>query len=286
MYLVTAANSKAGRAAVAALSSTGHQVRALVHQTRDQFPEGVEVVHGDLLEPESVAAALEGVTGAVFIAPPHPQLIEMHHVFAQAAVGSDVACVVKQSVFGAAPSASVTSLRAHWQGEEILAGSELNVASVRPMSFMQNLIGFSGAVKAGAPIATHLDDGRIALCDARDVGAVLAALVSGRANPGRVYDVTGPHALTMHEVAAAISRAIGRDVPYQVVPAAQFAGLLEMVGVPAHEAEAVVEHWALYERYPEYGGHVVPTIERITGHKPRSFDDFLQDFGFLFSASA
>src|SRR5690606_26013376 len=63
--LVTGATGTVGRQVVSELLARGHAVRAL---TRDAaraggFPAGVEVVQGDLTEPESLTAALEGITG-------------------------------------------------------------------------------------------------------------------------------------------------------------------------------------------------------------------------------
>jgi uncharacterized protein YbjT (DUF2867 family) len=62
--LVTGATGTVGRQVVAELLRRGQSVRAL---TRDPakagLPDGVEVVRGDLTDAETLAPALEGVTG-------------------------------------------------------------------------------------------------------------------------------------------------------------------------------------------------------------------------------
>ena len=59
--LVTGSTGTVGLQVVEALRGRGVDVRALVHSERKarQLPVGVEVVTGDLLDPVSVAHALE-----------------------------------------------------------------------------------------------------------------------------------------------------------------------------------------------------------------------------------
>jgi uncharacterized protein YbjT (DUF2867 family) len=64
MIPVTGATGNVGSELVAALAERRHPVRALVGDNRDaSFPDGVEVVAGDLADPASTRHALEGVSG-------------------------------------------------------------------------------------------------------------------------------------------------------------------------------------------------------------------------------
>ncbi|NUU26382.1 MAG: NAD(P)H-binding protein, partial [Streptomycetaceae bacterium] len=66
--LVTGATGNVGRHVVAELLRRGQRVRAL---TRDpagaRLPPGVEAVGGDLTRPDTLAPALDGVTGVHLI---------------------------------------------------------------------------------------------------------------------------------------------------------------------------------------------------------------------------
>ena len=65
--LVTGATGRVGQYLVSQLNDAGHQVVALTRNpTGTSFPAGVEVVKGDLTQPETLAAALDGVDGLVF----------------------------------------------------------------------------------------------------------------------------------------------------------------------------------------------------------------------------
>ncbi|HSX95896.1 MAG TPA: NAD(P)H-binding protein, partial [Streptomyces sp.] len=66
--LVTGATGTVGRQVVAELLARGHAVRALTRDaSRAAFPAEVEVVQGDLAEPDSLVPALHGVTGVHLI---------------------------------------------------------------------------------------------------------------------------------------------------------------------------------------------------------------------------
>lgn len=66
LILVTGANGFIGRRLVAALLQKGHRVRCMVRRPTD-LPAGAQQVPGDLLKPESLAAAFDGVTTAYYL---------------------------------------------------------------------------------------------------------------------------------------------------------------------------------------------------------------------------
>jgi NADH dehydrogenase len=65
--LVTGGSGYVGREVVASLASAGHQVRALVHRRHDTLPDGVEQVHGDVTDVDSLAPAAEGCEAIVHL---------------------------------------------------------------------------------------------------------------------------------------------------------------------------------------------------------------------------
>ena len=81
MILVTGATGTIGRPLVNVLAATGYQVRALARHTgihADHLPAGVESVRGDVSRPETIVAALHGVT-TLFI---HPRAVGADAAFA------------------------------------------------------------------------------------------------------------------------------------------------------------------------------------------------------------
>jgi uncharacterized protein YbjT (DUF2867 family) len=68
VVLVVGASGSIGRPAVAEAFRRGYETRALVRDPAQAklFPEGVHVVVGDLTRPETLHAAVDGVTGIIF----------------------------------------------------------------------------------------------------------------------------------------------------------------------------------------------------------------------------
>src|ERR1700712_4828939 len=96
--LITGATGDTGRAAVKESIALGLDVRAMVHgkdARADALEQlGAEVVVGDLLEINTVRAAMEGVDAAYFVWPVQPGLIQATVNFAQAAKEAGVSTVV------------------------------------------------------------------------------------------------------------------------------------------------------------------------------------------------
>jgi NADH dehydrogenase len=66
--LVAGSSGYVGRRLVARLAERGTPVRALVHRSRSDLPEGVEAVEGDVTDTASLAGACEGVDVVVNLA--------------------------------------------------------------------------------------------------------------------------------------------------------------------------------------------------------------------------
>jgi uncharacterized protein YbjT (DUF2867 family) len=66
--LVTGASGYLGRRLVPRLVERGTPVRALVHRSRGELPEGVEAVEGDVTDTASLARACEGVDAVINLA--------------------------------------------------------------------------------------------------------------------------------------------------------------------------------------------------------------------------
>jgi uncharacterized protein YbjT (DUF2867 family) len=107
---------------------------------------------------------------------------------------------------------------------------------VRAAWFLQNLTegAFRDAV-AGGLLALPAGDVAEPFVDAGDVADVAVAALADDGHAGRVYEVTGPRALTFAELTAEVARAGGPPVRYERVPADAWAAELRTLGVPAEE---------------------------------------------------
>jgi uncharacterized protein YbjT (DUF2867 family) len=143
-----------------------------------------------------------------------------------------VAHVVKQTVLGADPEATMAFGRWHGQIEQYLDQSGLAYTLVRPHSFMQNFLLSAQPVAEQGVLYGMTGAGRTSYSDTRDIAAVAAQVLTSPGHEGQRYTVTGPEALSAAEVAERLSAAIGRPVRYVDLPAAAFAQGLAGAGMP------------------------------------------------------
>jgi uncharacterized protein YbjT (DUF2867 family) len=144
---------------------------------------------------------------------------------------------------------------------------------VRSAFFMQNFTEdfLAGPVEAGE-IALPAGDVPEPFVDADDIADVAVAALLGTIPLDRVYEVTGPRALTFGQVAAEISAASGRPVRYLPVTVDEFvAGAVE-AGFPAEVAAGLGEVFAAVLD----GRNAVPTggVAEALGRPPRDFTEF------------
>ncbi|MFC4011255.1 NmrA family NAD(P)-binding protein [Nonomuraea purpurea] len=126
----------------------------------------------------------------------------------------------------------------HVDGESAVRDSGLPWTIVRPGWFAQNFSEgfFREAVLAGE-LRLPAGDGAASFVDAEDIADVVVAALTEDGHAGRTYELSGPRALTMTEVAAEISAATGRTVRYVPLGPQEFVAELVGQGWPEGDAK-------------------------------------------------
>ena len=136
--LITGATGDTGRAAVKESIALGLEVRAMVHSkdARSEALEklGAEVVVGDLLEINTIRAAMEGVEAAYLVWPVQPGLIQATVNFAQAAREASVSTIINLSQRSANRYSKSNSCRDTFIAEQVLNWESRSSISARPIS--------------------------------------------------------------------------------------------------------------------------------------------------------
>ena len=125
--------------------------------------------------------------------------------------------VVKFSGLGAGV-ADTAIQRQHAETDALLQASGLPYTILRPNSFFQNLLLSAGTIKDHGAFYLPMRDGKQSLVDVRDVATVAVKVLTEPGHEGQVYEITGPESLSYAEVAATLSRVLGRPVRYVDVP--------------------------------------------------------------------
>jgi uncharacterized protein YbjT (DUF2867 family) len=274
MILVTGATGTVGSEVVRQLVAVGQRPRAFVRdpdRAHRRLGEQAEHVAGDLDRPETLEAGLAGVDRVFLITAQSTRQLDWEGAVIGAAVRAGVRHVVKVSVFCADEHSPLQIARQHWQAEQALERSGLAYTIVRPVFFMQNLLGM---VRDGA-IYTAARDGRVAMVDARDVAAVVVAALTSRGHEGRIYTLTGPEALSFDDVAETLSGQTGGQIRHVRVPPDAVGHALQRAGVESWFAEDMAKlHGMLAGGYEDV---VTEDARTITGSRPRTLSRFARD---------
>jgi uncharacterized protein YbjT (DUF2867 family) len=280
VILVTTAG-KVGTEAALLLRQRELPVRVLVRDPdkgKALADAGAEIAVGDLGVPASIDAAMAGVTAVVLVSPAVPAQ-ELDVVASAARAGARH--VVKAS---SKASADSPIARRRWQAEieAGLAASGLPHTLLRSNAYMQNVLALAPAITATSGFGSAAGKGRAGLVDARDVAAVAAEIAASPApHAGKTYWLTGPELISNYDVAAVLSRLLGRTITYRELSFDENRDAMIRAGVPAPIAEMNAQAFALTaDGDAEW---VTGDVPSLLGRPARSFWQFAADYAPAFS---
>ncbi len=277
MILVIGATGTNGREVLQRLAGAGHRVRALVRNPAKADGLGlpnVELVQGDLGEPATLDRAFKGVRRAFVVTAVDQRAGEWFRNAFAAAKRAGKPHVVKFSGMGAGTADSAL-LRQHGETDEMLRASGLPYTILRPNSFFQNMLWSAGTIKDHGAFYLPMRDGRQSLVDVRDIAAVAVKVLTEPRHEGQVYEITGPESLSYTDVAATLSRVLGKPVKYVDVPPEAARDAMLKAGMPKWNAEAVTELYGAFAT--SQFGYTTDTVERITGQPPIRFEQWAKE---------
>ncbi|MDW5598178.1 NmrA family NAD(P)-binding protein [Conexibacter stalactiti] len=267
---VLGGTGKTGRRLAARLRAAGADVRTAARSGAD--------VRFDWHDPATHAAALDGAD-ALYLVPPALRLDYPPQVAAllDRAEAAGVRHVTLLSARGVEHAPAEAPARA--TELDLIGRAGLTHAILRPGWFMQNFSEyvFQPAIAQDHEIAAPTGDGAEAFVHADDIAEVAAAtLLDPAAHAGQQLTLTGPEALTFAEVAERISTVVGGPVVHVDLPPARWLEQTLTAGVPRDYAELLL---ILLSEVVRSGANAATTdaVERVTGHPPRSFADYLAD---------
>ena len=151
---------------------------------------------------------------------------------------------------------------------------------MRPTFFRQNTLGGARAVASAGQLYWAMDDARLAMIDVRDVAECAAAVLTSDGHVGEAYVLTGPQAISFHDVASALSVALDKPVTYINVPNEALVQSMTEMGFPEWTALGLAE---LMDGFKDgFAKEITDGVERLTGHPARSIETFARDFAGFF----
>ena len=279
MILVIGATGKIGKDVVKGLNANGEQVRAMVRdleKAKAAQEPGVEYVTGELEKPETVMAALQSSEKAFLLSPESEQMPELHGKFAAAAKDAGVRHLVRLSILPANPDAPIPLAKWHGEADRAVMDSGVPYTVLRPSYFMQNSLGGGATVASDGAIYSAMGDGKAGQIDTRDIADVAVAVLTSEGHGGQSYILTGPEALSMTEVAARLSSALGKTIEYVNLTPDKLTARMVATGVPDWRAEVWVKLAGMIGL--GIASMVTPAVKEVLGREPASIDQFAKDF--------
>jgi uncharacterized protein YbjT (DUF2867 family) len=246
---------------------------------RDRAPDEVQVAVADFDDAASLTEALRGVGAAYLVTPSSERAEQQQRRFADLAAEAGVEHLVVLSQLAAAADSPVRFLRYHAAVEEHIRDLGIRYTFLRPNLFFQGLLAFAAQVSAEGRLSAPIGDARVSAIDVRDIGAVAAVTLTEGGHEDATYTLTGPAAITHHDMAAALSAALGRNVVFaDVAPEAFAAGLRGIL--PPWQIDGLLEDYAHYRRGE--AAEVTTTVTDITDQPPRAIGQFARDYAHAF----
>ena len=271
LIVVSGASGQLGGRVARRLGGGG--VRLVVRDAaRAPEVDGAQVAVAEFGDGGAVRRALDGATVVLMVsAAETPDRVERHRSFVDAAVAAGVGHLVYTSFTGAAPDATFTLARDHWATEERIRAGGLPFTFLRDnlyADFLPFLVGEDGVIRGPA------GDGRAAVVAQDDIAdAAVAVLREPGGHAGRTYEMTGPAALSMAEVAATITEVTGRPVSYHAETVAEAYESRQKYAAPPWQVDAWVSTYTAIAA-GELAA-VSTDVELLTGHPATSLAELL-----------
>ncbi|MCZ0710920.1 NAD(P)H-binding protein [Microbacterium paraoxydans] len=207
----------------------------------------VDIAQADSQDPEAIVAATRDVDALYWVDPsafsddPLADYARATEALVQAVRANGVRRVVFQSSVGAEKRHGVGEIDGLAGTEVALDALDIDVTHLRCGYFFTNLLLDVESLRAGT-LATVLPlDLRMPWVAPRDISEVAAlTLLNGERRGRRVQAVHGPTDLSWSEVAAILTRELGREVTVQRIDDEEMRQGLRAAGMPEAMAEAVL----------------------------------------------
>lgn len=280
--LLTDPTGTVGNAVVTRLASSNQNIIRVAVDTKDKagkIKHADEIVDIDYTRPETIAEAMDNVDRLFLRIPPSDEMVDISSNFVEKAKKSGVKFIVKLSVMGADVKPGYTVGRLHRQVEKVIEESGIPFVFLRPNSFMQNFVTRSSqTLKTQDVICLPGGDAKISLVDARDVAAVTAEVLTGYGSQhlNKVYDITGPEALSHSQFADILSKETGRKISYMNISGEDLRNRMKKIGIVDWFIDNALELYTMYRS--DYRSQTTTVVEQLTEQEPISFSQFVSNY--------
>lgn len=271
--LITGATGTQGGATLRyLLAHGGFKLRAMTRKVDSPAAQaltakGVEIVHGDLDDASSLAAALTGAWGVFGVQNTWEAGVEREEEQGKRLVAVAREVGVQHFVYTSVGSAHLRTGIPHFDNKSrvedtLRAAGFPSHAIIRPVFFMENLVS-PWFLHGDALITAMKPDTKLQMIASDDIGRFgAAAFTDADKYNGVELDLAGD-AVTMTEAAAGLSKKLGRTITFQQIP-------IEAVRANSEDFARMLE-WFESTGYSAD----IPALASKWGIRPRTFEEWL-----------
>ena len=282
--LVVGGTGNVGGQVVKELVKRDADIRMLLRKEGVPAMKGVEVSIGDLLDPVSVAKAMDGVDKLYLLNAVVPDELTQGLIAYDLAKRLKLKHNVYHSVFAVERFQDVPHFASKMAIENAIREFDVPFTIIRPNYFIQNDAALKDALTKDGVYPMPLGTAGISAVDVRDIAEATAIALTSDEHFGKIYNLNGPEPLSGPKLASIWSALLGKEIRYT-----------------GHDMDAFEEQlrerapsWSafdirmMFQGYLERGFAAAPgdveTLTELLGHAPRRYEDFAKETAALWNA--
>lgn len=240
---ITGATGQLGRIAIQALKSRV-QTASIVGLARNPAKLAdlaVEARAFDYTKPETLAAALDGIDVLALVSSSEfENRVGQHQNVINAAKAAGVGRIIYTSILKADQSPLLIA-QDHKRTEDIIMASGLTYTILRNPWYVENwTVSLPMAVQHGAMIGAT-GGATTTAASRQDLGEALAAVAAQDGHENRIYELGADTAFGLDDMAAMLSKAVGKTITYTDLAQDAYAQTLTGFGLPAGFAAVIAD---------------------------------------------
>lgn len=273
--LVTGATGNVGREVVKQLLEKGEVVRTgLFSIWTESLPDSSEKVRFDFADPRTYESAFNGVDRLFLMRPPQISEVEKY-LFP--VINFSLAKGIKQIVFLSLQGVQFNIFTPHHKVEKYLRKMKAPFTFIRPNFYMQNLSTFyKEDVRDRSEIFLPAGKGRTAFVDVRDIGEVVARVLTEAGHLDRAYTLSGPESLDYWQIAKILSETLGRDIRYINPSVGQYVKRLSEANTDPGFIR--VQKMLFFVVRHNFSASTKSDAQDLLGRTPTTFEAFANDY--------
>jgi uncharacterized protein YbjT (DUF2867 family) len=278
-HLILGGTGTVGGAVVRELMARGEAVKVLTRSPEKAraLPEGAESVVGDLRDPGCYHRVFSDFDTLFLLNAVIDTELQEGLAAVNEARRAGAARIVYLSVHDAEKGPHVPHFAAKLAIEEAIRRNGIPYTILRPNNFYQNDYWYQDVILEHGIYPQPIGDVGISRVDVRDIAEAAANALTRTGFENRSFALVGPEPLTGADCARAYGEVFGREVRY---------GGNDLQAW-ARESSKMLPAWMVYDLalmyalFQDRGLHAtaeqIAETERVVGHLPRTFGDFVQE---------